>query len=194
VKKYSDNMSVNQAERKADYWIFGGIFRPVCLEIKPKEHIKRVAIDAGGDGAFRSEVVLAPGKESASVRAEILDPDGHEIARFSSGIEEGSDKTLVNGLVEDPHPWSPEFPHLYTALFKLLDREGNVIHSYPERIGFRTVEVREQDGIYVNGVRIKYKGVNRHTPLSPGCTFPGCMRFTGPVCPGRTGRLAGPTL
>ena len=25
------------------------------------------------------------------------------------------------------------------------------------------MEVREQDGIYVNGVRIKFKGVNRHT-------------------------------
>jgi hypothetical protein len=32
-----------------------------------------------------------------------------------------------------------------------------------ERIGFRTVEVRAQDGIYVNDVRIKFKGVNRHT-------------------------------
>jgi len=37
------------------------------------------------------------------------------------------------------------------------------LHETAERIGFRTVEVREQDGIYVNDVRIKYKGVNRHT-------------------------------
>lgn len=37
------------------------------------------------------------------------------------------------------------------------------MHSVVEKAGFRTVEVREQDGIYVNDVRVKLKGVNRHT-------------------------------
>ncbi|WP_205896616.1 sugar-binding domain-containing protein, partial [Pseudomonas viridiflava] len=31
VSKHSANQSVNEAERKADFWIFGGIFRPVYL-------------------------------------------------------------------------------------------------------------------------------------------------------------------
>ncbi len=56
VKKFSDNMTVNQAERKADYWVFGGIYRPVYLEIKPAEHISRVAVDARADGSFSSHV------------------------------------------------------------------------------------------------------------------------------------------
>ncbi|HER08656.1 MAG TPA: hypothetical protein ENO20_07060 [Bacteroides sp.] len=163
VKKHSDNISVNQAERKADYWIFGGIFRPVYLEIKPAEHIRRVAVDARADGSFRSEITLAPGKKHASVRVEILDGNGKEIARFSSEAADGREKILLHGAVDRPLTWSPEFPHLYTALFKLLDGNGSVIHTYQERIGFRTVDVREQDGIYVNGVRIKFKGVNRHS-------------------------------
>ena len=33
VAKHSANQSVNEAERKADFWIFGGIFRPVWLEV-----------------------------------------------------------------------------------------------------------------------------------------------------------------
>ncbi|GAG17123.1 unnamed protein product, partial [marine sediment metagenome] len=65
--------------------------------------------------------------------------------------------------MEEVQSWTPEFPHLYTASFSLLDARGNTLHETAERIGFRTVEVREQDGIYVNDVRIKYKGVNRHT-------------------------------
>ena len=35
VAKMSSNRSVNNAERAADYWVFGGIFRPVWLEARP---------------------------------------------------------------------------------------------------------------------------------------------------------------
>jgi len=163
VKKHSDNSSVNQAERKADYWVFGGIFRPVYLEIKPAEHISRVAVDAGADGSFRSEVLLNAGKESAGVSVEILDAEGTEIGRFMTSLAGSTDELVLTGQVEGPLAWSPEFPNLYTALFRLLDSKGKVIHEYPQKIGFRTVEVREQDGVYVNGVRIKFKGVNRHS-------------------------------
>ena len=69
----------------------------------------------------------------------------------------------ISGEVKEPEPWTPEFPVLYLAEFRLLDGAGQLIHTRSERIGFRTVEVREQDGIYVNGVRIKFKGVNRHS-------------------------------
>jgi len=163
VKKFSDNESVNQAERKADYWTFGGIFRPVYLEVKPKEHIERVAIDARADGSFHSDINLSGGRKASSLQVKILDAEGNETARFSSPLESKSRVTSISGKVEDVQPWTPEFPHLYTASFSLLDAQGNMLHETAERIGFRTVEVREQDGIYVNNVRIKYKGVNRHT-------------------------------
>src|SRR4051812_43697828 len=37
VDKHSANASVNEAERKGDFWIFGGIFRPVYLEAVPND-------------------------------------------------------------------------------------------------------------------------------------------------------------
>ena len=37
-----------------------------------------------------------------------------------------------------------------------------LLHNF-RRIGFRTVEVKQRDGIYVNGVKMKFKGVNRHS-------------------------------
>ena len=46
VSKMSADASVNNAERLADYWIFGGIFRPVFLEATPKQYIDYVGIDA----------------------------------------------------------------------------------------------------------------------------------------------------
>jgi len=163
VKKFSGNMSVNQAERKADYWIFGGIFRPVYLEIKPREHIGRVAVDAKADGSLYARATLVPGRKAVAMQLRILDEQGKECGRFSEEVDKNSGQTELRGKVEDVLTWSPEYPNLYTAEFSLLDAGGNTFHRMTEKIGFRTVEVRAQDGIYVNGKRIKFKGVNRHT-------------------------------
>jgi beta-galactosidase/beta-glucuronidase len=37
------------------------------------------------------------------------------------------------------------------------------IHTYKQRFGFRTFEVRDGDGLYLNGRKIILKGVNRHS-------------------------------
>lgn len=163
VKKYSENETVSQAERKADYWIFGGIFRPVYLEVKPENHIDRVAIDARADGSFRSDVFLAASSSIGKVDVEILDQKGNRVAGFESTVGPGSEKVRIQGMVDSPQQWSPEYPNLYKAQFTLRNESGKSVHKVVERIGFRTVEVREHDGIYVNGVRIKYKGVCRHS-------------------------------
>lgn len=44
-----------------------------------------------------------------------------------------------------------------------MDKTGKVLHSETENFGFRTIEVRESDGLYINGVRINVRGVNRHS-------------------------------
>ncbi|MDX2432143.1 MAG: glycoside hydrolase family 2 TIM barrel-domain containing protein, partial [Bacteroides sp.] len=163
VKKFSDNMTVNQAERKADYWIFGGIYRPVYLEIKPAEHIKRVAVDARADGSFQADVYTSGIKTTRSIKVDIRDVTGNKMAAFDFPLSGDVAKHNVSGAMSNILTWTPENPNLYTAEFSLLDEKGETIHSLSEKIGFRTVEVRAQDGIYVNNVRIKYKGVCRHT-------------------------------
>ena len=163
VKKFSDNMSVNEAERKADYWIFGGIYRPVYLEVKPVEHIERVAVDAEADGAFRADIYTSGLKRSSRIEVGIRDGSGKEVALFIAPAAPAGTVHRVEGSLDNPDTWTPEYPSLYTAEFRLLDAGGDVIHSMAEKIGFRTVEVRPQDGIYVNDVRIKYKGVCRHS-------------------------------
>ncbi|MEA3227263.1 MAG: glycoside hydrolase family 2, partial [Planctomycetota bacterium] len=58
VNKVSSNASVEAAERKADYWVFGGIYRPVYLQAFPRQFIERSAIDAREDGAISVDVYL----------------------------------------------------------------------------------------------------------------------------------------
>src|SRR5665648_500049 len=161
VKKHSDNISVSRAERQADFWIFGGIFRPVYLEAKPKENIARVAVDARANGDFQANIYISGLKDAAKVIAEIQTLSG----KTESTSEGKADAPVctISGKMTNPKTWNPEYPNLYNAVFKLLDKNGKIISQYTERIGFRTVEVRESDGIFVNGVRIKMQGVCRHT-------------------------------
>jgi len=161
VKKHSGNSSVNQAERKADFWVFGGIFRPVFLEVKPKTNIRRVATDARADGSFKANIYLSDTKDVKTVNVEIQTLSGETKTSFEQEVT--SDITRIEGKMKNPQTWSPEFPNLYQAVFSLRGKNGQTIHQCTERIGFRTVEVRESDGIYVNGVRVKMKGVDRHT-------------------------------
>ncbi|SHI54560.1 glycoside hydrolase family 2 TIM barrel-domain containing protein [Bacteroides stercorirosoris] len=162
VSKESENASVNLAERRADYWNFGGIFRPVFLEVKPAVNLRHIAIDAQMDGSFRANCYTNISGEGMSIRAQILDQKGKRLADTIVPLKAGSDWTALQLNVSAPDLWTAETPNLYKAHFSLLDKEGKVLHHETETFGFRTIEVRESDGLYVNGVRINVRGVNRH--------------------------------
>ena len=164
VKKESENASVNLAERRADYWNFGGIIRPVFLEIKPIVHIKRTAIDAQADGSFRANCYLGVAAgEGLNIKAEIFDANNKKVLETSSVVAKGNDWTSLSATMTAPKLWSAEYPNLYRVDFSLTDNSGNIVHKTSEKIGFRTIEVRESDGLYVNGVRVNIRGVNRHS-------------------------------
>jgi hypothetical protein len=74
VSKVSSDASVEAAERQADYWVFGGIYRPVRLEAVPRQFIEWVAIDAYLNGAFRMDVHLNGSGDGDVIRAEIMGP------------------------------------------------------------------------------------------------------------------------
>lgn len=167
VDKESANKSVNDAERRADYWIFGGIFRPVYLEIKPQAFIERVAIDARHTGrlSMLAYPCLPKGQDAGniSVEAEVQTLDGKRVGRLLSARGIGTDGSVtLAGHVDSPLQWTSETPHLYQAVFRLKNGR-RTLHEYRQRFGFRTIEVRPGDGFYVNGVKVLLKGANRHT-------------------------------
>lgn len=143
VSKESANRSVNSAERRADWWLFGGIYRPVYLEILPSDHIRHLAVDARADGSIYVDM------EATRQLPLHLSIDGHPVAYDS-----------LQGCYRYPNPelWDPEHPHLYNAEFTL----GDGLHTVTRRIGFRTLEFRRYDGLYLNGTRLVVKGTNRH--------------------------------
>ena len=163
VAKESENASVNLAERRADYWNFGGIFRPVFLEVKPAINLRHIAIDAQMDGTFRANCYSNISNDGMSICAQILDNKNKKLAETTVPVKTGGDWTSLQLKVSNPALWTAETPNLYKAQFSLLDKNGKVLHYETESFGFRTIEVHESDGLYINGVRINVRGVNRHS-------------------------------
>ncbi len=161
VSKHSAEKSVNRAERDADYWVFGGIFRPVYLEARPPESIQHVAIDAGHDGALRAIVRPRGLTSAASVSARVETLTGEATgAPFSLGIGLEASEVELRGQLDGVKPWSAETPELYDLVIE-LKRAARLLHRHTERFGFRTVEKRA-DGLFINDRRVMLKGVNRH--------------------------------
>jgi hypothetical protein len=159
VSDKSANASVNGAERYADYWAFGGIFRPVWLDAQPAQFVERVAIDARADGSFTMNYYLGGEGAADAVEVSILDAKGNVAAQpVTMPVAAGNLTTQV----AEPALWTAETPALYTAVVRLKQGEM-VLHEMKQRFGFRTVEVRAGDGIYVNGQRVLFRGVCRHT-------------------------------
>jgi len=163
VSKESENTSVNLAERRADYWNFGGIFRPVFLEIKPVIHIAQLGIDAKADGSFQANCMMNKASEGMSLKTMLIDRIGNTVSETETPVKTGSDRALVQLHVKKPLCWTAETPVLYKARVSLINKEGKIVHQVTESFGFRTIEVRASDGLYINGVRVTIRGVNRHS-------------------------------
>lgn len=183
VAKHSANQSVNKAERLADYWVFGGIYRPVYLEVVPQQFVERVAIDARADGTFAMDVFLNGVTDADAVEAQIVTWGGRPagptflsagagdfpVARSgNTGLESpgnrqaGKPALQLKTHITAPKLWTAETPNLYRVEVR-LKRGAEVLHTFTERFGFRTFEVRDGDGLYLNGQKIILKGVNRHS-------------------------------
>lgn len=161
VRKVSENESINKAEREADFWIFGGIFRPVFLEVLPSFHFTRIAVDPRHDGNFSGLILLNKVPKSSWLDIELIDPkSGQTVDKFQQSIV--SDSVSFSHQFSTIKAWNPESPTLYHAIFKWMDGEG-VLFEKSETIGFRSVELKEKDGLYINGVKVILKGVNRHS-------------------------------
>ena len=170
VAKQSANKSVNAAERRADWWLYGGIYRPVWLEVVPDVSMEHFILDARADGSLRASVRMAGNAEGHVLAVSIRGLKDGKPLRPLQGKEQVSCPLATSGREtgftckwSDVKVWNIEAPELYVARLELKDRSGNVIQVREERIGFRTIEFFPQDGIYLNGTRLIVKGINRHS-------------------------------
>jgi hypothetical protein len=160
VSKRSSNASLERAERGGDFWTLGGIYRPVYLKIVPDVFIERIALDAPADGQLSLNVFTHNAKKGQIIEAQVQDLKGNAIGFpfRASAADSVSLKNKFNNI----KTWNPETPILYQVKCTLKEGAKN-IHVITQRFGFRTAELRPRDGFYVNGVKVVFKGVNRHS-------------------------------
>ncbi|MBP7140478.1 MAG: hypothetical protein KBA71_01115 [Opitutaceae bacterium] len=173
VAKASADLLTDRAERGGDYWVFGGIYRPVFLEALPPKAIDQLAVDARADGSLLVDMTLGfppggrtdgPAAPALHVQAQVIDAGGESVgAPFTQSIPRGgSGRIRIEGKVPGVRTWTAETPNLYTLRVTLFENDKG-LHQTETRIGFRTFEVRDGIGLFLNGRRILLKGVNRHS-------------------------------
>lgn len=162
VSKMSSDASVNNAERLADYWVFGGIFRPVFLEATPKQFIDYVGIDAKADGKFAMQVWTKGLSQYATIVTTITDSKNKMLSTLKTPVAKTDENVIVNTQVEGVKAWTSETPDLYNVNVVIQGPSGKKLYELNEKFGFRTIEIKYGQGVYINGTQVKFKGVNRH--------------------------------
>ena len=114
-------------------------------------------------------ISLQSDKENIDIEyaTDVFSPDGEKVAsRRSVALYHDGDSHVQKFLVKEPKLWSPEHPHLYKALTRILV-DGVVTDEYETRFGIRSVEFIPEKGFYLNGEHRKFKGVCNHHDLGP---------------------------
>ena len=129
-----------------------GIFRDVYLLNRPENCIRD----------FFIKTPLTDGYQKASVEVE-LDFLGQEVP-VEYALSDAEGNLLIQGTasqkqisipVEHPTLWNAENPYLYTLVLK-TEHETIV-----NRVGIREIAIKDAV-VYVNGVKVKFRGTNRH--------------------------------
>lgn len=166
-----------------DHWWMAGLHRSVYLYSTDHTWIADAKIDAkpteqGGTVDVSVDVGFADAPERGwSIEAKAEDLRGRALATCGGEVpifRRGRPlKELLSGMswrgttarlqldVPGVEPWSAERPTLYRVLLSLRDPEGKVREVTTQRIGFRSVEVRDR-ALLVNGKAVLLRGVNRH--------------------------------
>lgn len=170
VMRWSDGTWVEDQ----DYWYLSGIFRPVRLLAKPRLHIRDWFVKAipneHDDGAMlRASVQLTELDTYADhkVQLQLIAADGSVVAQADGKYDlawKWAETQVGIGFelaVPSVQKWTTDTPHLYTVVLTLISPDGQEIDFESCRTGFRRIDIR-QGVIYLNGVRMIFRGVNRH--------------------------------
>jgi beta-glucuronidase len=141
-----------------DFFNYAGIHRPVWLYATPHVHLTDITVVTGLDGAngsieYRAEAQDADGAE---VRVVLREADGVEVASST-----GASSTLT---VPNVHRWAPGDGYLYDLEVQLVGGDGELLDSYHQSVGVRTVAV---DGtrFLINGEPFHFKGFGKHEDI-----------------------------
>lgn len=163
-----------------DYMTYGGIYRDVYLDVREPEYLENIFVttDLGDSlkngsaekGKHRypakilSRIRVRTGKQNHSgmeplfIRQSLIQKDTRE--EIFLGETRASENMEIENKVENILLWELDSPQLYQLKTELV-RGGRLLDARSDTFGFRKAEFKK-DGFYLNGNKIKIRGLNRH--------------------------------
>lgn len=162
-----ENLNVPPFGFVIDYLCYGGLYRDVELEVRNSIYIKNVLIENTSLRDISVSIDTSGKPKANKLVTEVIDADG-KVAASAMGAK-------FKLTVPDGKLWSPDNPHLYTLKAKIVDGD-TVLDEKSYRFGLRTAKF-ENDGFYLNGKKMKLRGLNRHQSFAyTGYAMPKSMQ------------------
>ena len=174
VKAKNNTLAVrlNNLTQMSRWYPGAGLYRNVHIITKNKTHIPIWGIQITTPEVtnnFAKVVVntefVAAKKEAIAAETTIFNQRGEKVAHSSNqATAYTTDKITTELYIDKPLLWDIGKPNLYKAVTKLYEN-GQLKDEVSTTFGVRTIELKPNDGLYLNGRKIKIQGVCIHHDL-----------------------------
>ena len=170
-----ENLNVPPFGYVIDYMTYGGIYRDVRLEVKEKVSLSDIFVHTAIDfksspvtAQITSEITLTASDENVTIRQYYM-PKSTAAAQESwrllceqtvSADTTGDKKIALTAAITDPLLWDTEEAHLYILKTQLY-KDNTLLDETETTFGIREA-VFKKDGFYLNGRKLRIRGLNRH--------------------------------
>ena len=171
-----ENLNVPPFGYVIDYMTYGGIYRDVRLEVKEKVSLSDIFVHTAIDfrsspvtAQITSEITLTESDENVTIRQYYM-PKSTAAAQESWRLlceqtvstDVSCDKEFsLTATITAPLLWDTEEANLYILKTQLLYQDNTILDETETRFGIREA-VFKKDGFYLNGRKLRIRGLNRH--------------------------------
>lgn len=172
--------NVEIAPLSADFTFFGGIYRDVELLFTSRRHISPTHFASSGVYVTTPKVAVEESlvhvrtmlsndsglAKGLVLEQKIYDADGRLAASSALKIKKldsGANQEFFQDIkVKDCRMWDVDSPNVYRLVTTLKDASGRELDSVENPFGFRTFSFDKDNGLVLNGRRVRLMGTNRH--------------------------------
>ena len=163
-----------------DFFVYGGLYRPVSLVFTRKLHLD--LMDYGSSGVYAKTMSVAAGGAQVQARVRVrndseqgdavmlrtllIDSTGKIAAEQEQSVTVGPasvEESIATLVVPHPHLWQGvEDPYLYRLVVELSKNSAQLVDRVSVPFGIRLVHFDPDNGLFLNGKHVAVHGVGYH--------------------------------
>lgn len=170
-----ENLNVPPFGYVIDYMTYGGIYRDVRLEVKEKVSLSDIFVHTAIDfrsspvtAQITSEITLTESDENVTIRQYYMPKNTaagqgswNLLCEQTVSADTTCDKEIsLTAAITDPLLWDTEEANLYILKTQLY-QDNTLLNETETTFGIREA-VFKKDGFYLNGRKVRIRGLNRH--------------------------------